>query len=311
MSLSSLSSNWKLLQQRLAGSSQSKDGAPQTEKLAKSTKRKATALKDENTSSKKRKADTNESPRAAHRKSKPMSKPRAKSLTEEQKPTLEPPSRPSTSLSKHETTHNDVENEGVSPTALAGKFIALDCEMVGVGPTPDQDSQLARVSMVNFHGEQIYDTYVKPKLPVTDYRTAFSGIRPHNLKVGRPFREVQKDVATFLEGRVLVGHHLKSDLQVLSMKHPTRDTRDSAKLQKFKDLNGGRTPKLKLLAKLILGLEIQGGEHNSVEDARAAMMLYKAEKDAFEMDSRRMFPLVAPGFGTSTAGSKKKKKKRR
>ena len=48
----------------------------------------------------------------------------------------------------------DRVNEGLSLTAEVGKYIAIDCEMVGVGPTPDTDSALARVSIVNFHGKK-------------------------------------------------------------------------------------------------------------------------------------------------------------
>ena len=79
----------------------------------------------------------------------------------------------------------DIENEGVSEVALPGKYVALDCEMVGVGPEPDRDSALARVSLVNFHGHQIYDSYVQVprKIQVTDYRTAVSGIEPRHLRV--------------------------------------------------------------------------------------------------------------------------------
>lgn len=36
----------------------------------------------------------------------------------------------------------------------------------------------------------------------------------------------------------------------------------------------GSTPSLKRLAKEILSIDIQSGEHSSVEDARAAMQLY-------------------------------------
>ncbi|KAL9120850.1 MAG: hypothetical protein Q9187_002588, partial [Circinaria calcarea] len=38
----------------------------------------------------------------------------------------------------------DSINAGLSPSVEAGKYIAIDCEMVGVGPTPDIDSALAR-----------------------------------------------------------------------------------------------------------------------------------------------------------------------
>jgi RNA exonuclease 4 len=72
----------------------------------------------------------------------------------------------------------DIENEGISEVALPGKYVALDCEMVGVGPEPNRDSALARVSLVNFHGHQVYDSYVQiPRnIEVTDYRTHVSGI---------------------------------------------------------------------------------------------------------------------------------------
>lgn len=55
--------------------------------------------------------------------------------------------------------------------------------MVGVGPQGDE-SMLARVSLVNQFGKCVYDKYVKPTQPVTDYRTAVSGIRPENLAQG-------------------------------------------------------------------------------------------------------------------------------
>ncbi len=56
--------------------------------------------------------------------------------------------------------------------------------MVGIG-SDGKESALARVSIVNQHGECVYDKFVAPGDEVTDYRTQFSGIRPHNLKNGK------------------------------------------------------------------------------------------------------------------------------
>lgn len=61
----------------------------------------------------------------------------------------------------------------------------MDCEMVGVGPG-GEESMLARVSIVNYFGKCVYDKYVKPTEKVTDYRTAVSGIRPADIKHGKP-----------------------------------------------------------------------------------------------------------------------------
>lgn len=48
-------------------------------------------------------------------------------------------------------------------------IVALDCEMVGVGPEGKR-SALARVALVNQEGHVLMDMHVKPKEKVTDYR---------------------------------------------------------------------------------------------------------------------------------------------
>jgi RNA exonuclease 4 len=222
--------------------------------------------------------------------------------------------------------HPDIENEGTSSTALPGKYISIDCEMVGTGPEPDRDPALARVSVVNYHGHQVYDSYVRVKVPVTDYRTAVSGIEPRHLRhdVARPFKEVQDDLQTLLEGRILVGHAVKHDLDVLGLKHDKRYIRDTSKYSKFREIAmiPGRTPGLKHLADKLLGVEIQVGSHSSVEDARATMALFRLEKDGFEVEVARLYgpmksiraPVVAEveaGDGDVVKKSKNKKKKKK
>lgn len=175
-------------------------------------------------------------------------------------------------------------NAGLSQTVEVGKYIALDCEMVGVGLS-GKESALARVSIVNYNGDQVYDSFVKPKEEVTDWRTAVSGIKPSHMSKARTFEEVQTEVAGILKDRVVVGHALKHDFKVLLLDHPLRDVRDTSHFAPYKKLAGG-TPKLQLLASELLGLEIQGGEHSSLEDARACMLLFHRDKDAFESKSK-------------------------
>jgi RNA exonuclease 4 len=213
----------------------------------------------------------------------------------------------------------DVENEGVSEVALPGKYVALDCEMVGVGPEPNRDSALARVSLVNFHGHQVYDSYVQVprQIEITDYRTHVSGIEPRHLRkdVARPFDEVRNDLKILLTGRILVGHAVKNDLDVLILKHDKRFIRDTSKFSKFRELAiiPGRTPGLKLLAEKLLGVEIQVGAHSSVEDARATMALFRLEKDSFELEIRQKYGnirLDAVGPEVDVGGEDTKKKSR-
>ncbi|RUS15828.1 ribonuclease H-like domain-containing protein, partial [Endogone sp. FLAS-F59071] len=195
----------------------------------------------------------------------------------------------------------------VGSKAKPGKFISIDCEMVGVGPDGVQ-SVLARVSVVNFHGATLLDRYVQPLERVTDFRTAVSGITPKLIANGNcsfsssltipfaptsphlisscpaapTFKEVQAEVAALLKDRVLVGHAVENDLKVLLLNHPRRDIRDTSRYKPFRKLTGGRTPALRRLAKELLGLVIQDGEHSSIEDARVTMMLYHKVKDEWE-----------------------------
>jgi len=57
-----------------------------------------------------------------------------------------------------------------------GKYLALDCEMVGVG-IDGLESSLARVSLVNYYGAVQLDEFVRQRERVVDYRTQFSGVR--------------------------------------------------------------------------------------------------------------------------------------
>ncbi|EEP75888.1 RNA exonuclease 4 [Uncinocarpus reesii 1704] len=207
-------------------------------------------------------------------------------------------------------------NEGLSPTAEVGKYIAIDCEMVGVGPNPDRDSALARVSIVNFTGDQVYDSFVKPKETVTDWRTKVSGITPMSMIDARSFEEVQKDVAELLDGRILIGHAVSNDLNALLLSHPKRDIRDTSSHIPYRKIAGGAKPRLKVLAAELLGVTIQGAAHSSVEDARATMLLFQRDKEAFEREQAKRWPVRVQNDsdkkeGSGTAKKKKPKKKRR
>ncbi|KAJ8404451.1 hypothetical protein AAFF_G00337180 [Aldrovandia affinis] len=163
------------------------------------------------------------------------------------------------------------------------KAVAMDCEMVGVGPE-GEDSIVARVSLVNQFGKCIYDKYVKPTERVTDYRTAVSGIRPQDITNGESMKTVQKEVADILQGRILVGHAIRNDLKILFLDHPKKKIRDTQKYKPFKKTVKSGRPSLKLLCEKILHVRVQQGEHSSVQDAQATMRLYTFVKKQWEMD---------------------------
>jgi len=160
-------------------------------------------------------------------------------------------------------------------------YVAMDCEYVGCGA--EKSDQLARVSIVDCAGNCVYDKFVAPREPVTDFRTFVSGIRPRDLINGGDFSVVQKEVQQLLADKILVGHSIKNDLQVLCLSHPRKLIRDTAVYGPFRALSSSfGTPSLKKLAYSILGITIQHGEHNSIEDAHTALMLYKMHRREWE-----------------------------
>ncbi|KAH8872808.1 RNA exonuclease 4 [Schistosoma japonicum] len=166
--------------------------------------------------------------------------------------------------------------------------IAMDCEFVGVG-FEGKDDALARVSIVNQFGHTLLDTFVRPEERVVDYRTRFSGIRPRDLRKNGParsFTDVHKEVAELIKNKILVGHSILKDLKVLRLSHPRRLIRDTSRYRPFRDLFSGRIPSLKALTQKVLGVNVQIGEHDSVEDARATMRLYTSVKRVWESSKK-------------------------
>ncbi|XP_065844886.1 RNA exonuclease 4-like [Oscarella lobularis] len=163
--------------------------------------------------------------------------------------------------------------------------VAIDCEMVGIGHS-GKESALARVSIVNSHGNVLYDTFVAQKEKVTDYRTFVSGVRAKDVRHAPKFDTVQREVADLLMGRVVVGHDLRNDFTALMLSHPKSKIRDTAFYKPFQALNKGNKPSLRRLAEEFLGITIQRFEHSSVQDAQAAMAVYQLNKTEWERNRK-------------------------
>jgi DNA polymerase III epsilon subunit-like protein len=181
---------------------------------------------------------------------------------------------------------------------IAQRCVALDCEMVGVGPGGNI-SVLARVSVVDWYGRKIYDAFVHVEEKVTDYRTHVSGVTEQDVKGAKAmnFGIVRKQVKQLLKNKIIVGHGLENDLRALKIEQdfPWYNIRDSAtQYQPYlrQDQFGQWLPRrLRDLAWYHLGIVIQqeGKPHDSLEDARASMALYRLAQPNwdYEMDCRR------------------------
>ncbi|XP_053384351.1 uncharacterized protein LOC123561923 [Mercenaria mercenaria] len=150
-------------------------------------------------------------------------------------------------------------------------LFAVDCEMV---QTRASMMDLARVSFVDENLQVVYDSFVKPWAPVTNYVTQFSGITKEILDpVTTRLQDVQWVIQTYLPpDAILCGQSICGDLASMKIFHPyVIDT------SVIYNLTGNRRVKsgLKRLSSIFLRKGIQEGHegHNSVEDAQATMEL--------------------------------------
>ncbi|PPQ70501.1 hypothetical protein CVT26_014008 [Gymnopilus dilepis] len=192
----------------------------------------------------------------------------------------------------------------MAPPPPIERFLAISCTNVGVGPG------------VDYRGTIVFDKYVQPTTTVTDYRTATTGITAAHLSSGKSlfdnvilyvlncptadawtFSTIQNYVSNFFRGKVLVGHSLWNDLAVLGLPHPAVDTRDVALYQPFR--NALRSPHqiigLQTLAWQLMSRRCQEGQLNPVENARAALDLYRSDAEAWEASiSKGNWPCALP-----------------
>ncbi|CCD23103.1 Rnh70p NDAI_0B00690 [Naumovozyma dairenensis CBS 421] len=153
---------------------------------------------------------------------------------------------------------------------------ALDCEMC---LSENDGLVLTRISVLDFDMKVIYDTYVKPDVPIVDYLTKFSGITKEILDpVTTTLKDVQNDLMKIISSDdILVGHSLQSDLKVMKLRHPR--IIDTAIIFNHK-AGPPFKPALRYLASTYLNINIQEGNsnvlgHDSIEDARTCMQLLK------------------------------------
>lgn len=195
---------------------------------------------------------------------------------------------------------------------LREKAVALDCEMVGTGPN-GKVSELARCSIVDYRGNVVYDEFVQPKGHVTDFRTRWSGIRKGDIsksnavtfeQVGHLMTNIcacfrvnhfflpsqcQQAVAEIIRDKLLIGHAISNDFNAILLSHPRTMLRDTSRFVGYMRClpSGKKRPRaLKDLTREFLGKSIQGGEHDSVEDARCTMELYLLRQEEWETGLR-------------------------
>ncbi|KAJ1929428.1 3'-5' exonuclease [Tieghemiomyces parasiticus] len=158
----------------------------------------------------------------------------------------------------------------------------MDCDTISTGDD-GRHPVVARVTIVNFRGHILLDTYVQPKAEVTDYRTVDHGITAAHLENAPDFETVQQEVAALLKDRVLVGHELGRQLKLFQHSHPPQLRRDTSSYRDIVALVPGETrPTLKQLAATLFGITINKKQNSTAEAATMAMLLFRKFKKQWE-----------------------------
>ena len=135
------------------------------------------------------------------------------------------------------------------------EIVAMDCEMVGCLPdklstvlglerkrkkkAPKEISVAGRCTIVGYHGNVLYDKFIRPNRPITSLRTIFSGITKAHMRRAIPIDKARLEVLDILRGKVVIAHHIKNDLDALSITVPPETIRDTSSCHLLKVI--GRT----------------------------------------------------------------------
>jgi len=170
-------------------------------------------------------------------------------------------------------------------------YFCLRCGMVRIGNENRNETAVGRVTVVNWDGEVVMDSFVRVPVPVRDYRTETTGITEAALQSEEAitFVQARARVETLMKGKILIGHGLEVDLAALGLSHPWCDVRDTANFSPYmKEVSDGQTvllvPRdLQGLAQTVLrrpGHEVVG----PVQEAICTIELYKAARHEWEAE---------------------------
>lgn len=178
-----------------------------------------------------------------------------------------------------------------------GTLVAIDAEFVELAPPEYEFSSnglkrlikppklsVGRISVLRGEGpkegECFIDDYIVTNEKIHDYKTLFSGIEVGDLNPETSNKSLVSLQTAYRRiwlllnlGCILVGHSLIGDFRMINIQVSPMQVRDTAICYYSKSEK--RKLGLKFLVYHVLDDEVQKGNHDSIEDARSALRLYK------------------------------------
>ncbi|KAI4525371.1 hypothetical protein K525DRAFT_234573 [Schizophyllum commune Loenen D] len=193
-----------------------------------------------------------------------------------------------------------IKHELLRPEELPtpGTMVAIDAEFVSMQQEETEFRSdgtkrvirparlsLARVSVLRGDGPKqgvpFIDDHIHTSEVIVDYLTEFSGIKfgdldpVHSPYTLTPLKLVYKKLRLLVDrGCIFIGHGLSKDFRIINIFVPPDQVLDTVDLYFVRARQ--RRLSLRFLAWFVLGEQIQTDTHDSIEDARSALNLYKA-----------------------------------
>lgn len=195
-------------------------------------------------------------------------------------------------------SQNNTPSINITPEQLRKiKKVSLDSEFVltraeeiiptyGKNMKKPPDYDLARVSVIGVNKKEeilLMDDYIETQSKtIVDYVTQYSGIVEGDLDPATSKHCVSPLKYTYLKlrylvdsGRKLIGHGLRKDFRIMNLYVPPAQVLDTVILFR---IEGKRLISLKFLTSMLMKTDIQESTHDSIEDSKAALSLYRKYK---------------------------------
>ena len=177
-----------------------------------------------------------------------------------------------------------------TPVAIDTEFVALQQEEIEIKADGEREVVrpvrlgLARVSVLRGQGSNeglpFINDYIEVNEPIVDYLTKWSGVKEGDLNKHIsafnlvPLKVAYKKLWLLLNlGCIFIGHGLPKDFRTINIRIPKSQVLDTVDLFYIKARQ--RKLSLRFLAWYLLKEEIQTDEHDSIEDARSALKLWR------------------------------------
>ncbi|KAI9469074.1 MAG: ubiquitin carboxyl-terminal hydrolase-domain-containing protein [Benjaminiella poitrasii] len=192
---------------------------------------------------------------------------------------------------QHEILTEDEMPKPGTLVAIDAEFVALQQEETEIRSDGTKSLirpstlTLARVSVLRGdtgpnEGVPFIDDYIATSEPIVDYLTEFSGIVAGDLDFKRskhtlvPLKVAYKKLRLLVDlGCIFIGHGLNKDFRIINLLVPPEQIIDTVDIYHIR--NRQRKISLRFLAWHLLQQDIQSETHDSIEDARTALVLYK------------------------------------